>query len=452
MKHAGTHTGRSVGRRHRVRPGGRLLRAMLAFALISGCTAAGPGGRETIHFITWNPSRPEVWKDLIAGFETRNPGVRVILELGPSSSTSFHDIVAQKLRNRGDDIDVFFMDATWVPEFAAAGWAAPLDDLFPAGERAGFLPAGIAANTWEGRLYGVPMFIDAGLLFYRSDLLEKYGFHPPATWRELALQAETITRGEARNGALIYGYSGQFKQYEGLVCNMQEFILGNNGSLLDPDTLEPEFDRPAALEAVRFVRDTILGRLSPGGALTYMEPESISLFIQGRAVFHRNWPYAWQIAGDPEGSRVAGRVGIARLPHFPGGAGRPTLGGWQLGINAHSGRRVPARGFVRFLAGEEIQKRFVMETGRAPARISLYRDPEILGRYPQFGKMGAIFADAAPRPRTPLYPAVSNELQRFFSTVLAEPGSDLPAAAREAARRIKWIQSMLKRKADHARR
>ncbi|MBN1495717.1 MAG: ABC transporter substrate-binding protein [Spirochaetes bacterium] len=425
-----------------------LASALIALCIITSHASCSDPKRvspNVLRFVTWNPGHPEVWKSIIAEFEKRNPGITVIREFGPSSSTSFHDMLAQKLRNRSPEVDVFFMDVIWVPEFAAAGWADPIDELLPPAEREQFLPGAIAANTCGGRLYGVPLFIDAGMLFYRSDLLRKYGYRPPATWQEMERQGLHIVREEARTGNDICVFSAQFKQYEGLVCVMQEFILGNNGRLFDPETRVPEIQMPAAIEAVRYVREHIIGRLAPRGVLTYQEPESLALFVQGRALFHRNWPYVWEIAGDPRRSRIAGRVGVTYLPRFPGGRSRSTLGGWQLGVSAFSRNRKMALGFIAFLTGAEIQKRFAIEAGRAPSRKELYRDREVLAANPQFKEMKTVFLNASPRPRTPLYPAVSDALQRYFSTALADPDASVEEEAGKAADRIRWIESMMRR-------
>ena len=74
-----------------------------------------------LHFVTWRPDPPWVWDQAIASFESQNPGLKVIREVGPHSSTEFHDLVTQKLRNRDPQMDVFFMDVIWPAEFAAAG-------------------------------------------------------------------------------------------------------------------------------------------------------------------------------------------------------------------------------------------------------------------------------------------------------------------------------------------
>jgi multiple sugar transport system substrate-binding protein len=370
--------------------------------------------------------------------------VTVVREVGPHSSTEFHDLVTQKLKNRDSTMDVFFMDVIWPAEFAAAGWAFPLERFFHEKEARKFLQPAIMANTYKGQIYGVPLFVDAGILYYRRDLLKKYRFRPPQTWPELVRQARVILAGE-RDSHLI-GFSGQFKQYEGLVCNMMEFILANGGLLWDESEQKSALDRPEAKEAVRFVRDRIIREISHRGVLAYQEPESLALFTEGKAIFHRNWPYAWAIANDPGSSKVAGRVGMIRLPSFPGGKGVSTLGGWQLAISRFSKKPDLAWKFVAFMTSQQMQKQIAIFTARAPALRILYQDREIVRKYPQFRGQLETLAQAVPRPRTPVYTPLSNIMQRYFSSAIAVSDSDIDQLARIAARDMDRVLDLVKGK------
>jgi trehalose/maltose transport system substrate-binding protein len=395
-----------------------------------------------LRFVTFKPTTMKVWEDVVSRFEAQNPGTKVILEIGPHSSTEFHDLLTQKLRNRDPSLDVFFMDVVWPAEFAGAGWALPLDAYFSASEREKFLPAPILADTYQGRIYGVPVFIDAGMLYYRKDLLEKYGFSPPSTWPELVTQAKLILARE--QDPRLTGFSAQFKQYEGLICNMMEYILSNNGALLDDSNLKSALDLPKAKEAVRFVRDRIIGEIAQRGVLAYQEPESLAVFVQGKAIFHRNWPYAWSIAEDPKQSKIAGRVGVSSLPSFPGGPSVSTLGGWQLAISRFSRQPDLAWKFVALLTGPEMQKEIALHLGRAPTRTALYQDSAIISQNPQFKSLFKIFLDAVPRPRTPVYAPLSNIMQRYFSSAIAVPNSDIDELAGLAARDMNRVLDLLR--------
>ncbi len=418
---------------------------ILSIPGLAGCTKKAEEGKTTLHFVTWKPNIPEAWEEIYSIFETEHPDIKLIKETGPHSSTAFHDLLTQKLKNRSEDVDIFLMDVIWPPEFAAAGWAMPLEDVFTPPERKKFLSGTILANSYEGEIYGVPLFIDSGILYYRRDLLEKYGFKPPETWQEMVEQAKKIVSEEAKNGVELYGFSGQFKQYEGLVCDMMEYILSNGGNIINPETGKSGIAEKPAIEAVRFVRDNIIGKIAPVGALTYQEPESLDLFIQGKAVFHRNWPYAWEVSNNPERSTIVGKAGIARLPHFPGGRSYSSLGGWQVGISSYSKNKEAAWTFVKFLTSERIQKLLALKAGRAPTRKKLYEDAEILKAYPHFSGMKDVFLTAYPRPGTPLYPAVSNVLQRYFSKAISDPSSDIEKEAQAASREMDKILSLTKK-------
>jgi trehalose/maltose transport system substrate-binding protein len=420
--------------------------AVVALLLVALAAACGGPRRETgdaLRFVTWKPNVPGVWDEAVRRFERANPGVRVVREVGPHSTTAFHDLLTQKLKNRDPDVDVFLMDVVWPAEFAAAGWAQNVAGRLSAEDRAAFLPATLAANTWRGGIYGIPAFIDAGLLYYRKDLLDAYRLSVPATWEELARTARQIVAGERRKGRKIAGYSGQFKQYEGLVCDMLEFVASNGGRLIDPASGRAALSSPAVLEAVRWVRDSLIGEVAPRSVLTYEEPESLSLFIQGKAVFLRNWPYAWGLANDPRRSRVVGEVGVTSLPHFPGHASASTLGGWQYGISAFSRRPELAWRFVAFMSSPEMQRFLAVHAFRAPARAALYRDRAVLAANPQFAGQAAAFGAALPRPVTPVYPAISSVLQRFFSQALAARDSDIAALAQQADREIDGYLEMV---------
>jgi multiple sugar transport system substrate-binding protein len=395
---------------------------------------------QTIVFLTWKPNQPEVWERLIQQFHREHPQIRVQMQIGPHSSTESHAVVTQRLRNKDASLDVFLMDVIWPPEFANAGWALPLTSRFSEEEQKKFLPATIAANTYHKTIYGVPSYLDAGLFYYRKDLLAKYKFDPPKFWTEMLMQGDAIVEGE-RDPAL-HIYAAQFKQYEGLVCDMLEFIWSHGGSVLDPQTRRVLLGEPPSVEAMTFVRDRIIGKAAPRGAINYEEPESLEVFIQGKSVFHRNWPYAWAVANDPEKSRVAGRIGVGPLPAFTGHVSASALGGWQFGISRWSRHLDAAWEFVKFMTSLHSQKILALEAGLAPTRIAVYDDAEVQERMPHLKHFLPAFKRARPRPTSPLYPMISQELQRFFSRAISDKKRDVDGLARATSERIERIVQM----------
>ena len=169
-------------------------------------------GADDLKLVIWKPDHPEVWNRAIAVFEEQT-GVKIHMEIGPNSSTAAHALITQKLKNADPDLDIFMMDVIWPSEFVSARWIQPLDQFFSVEDRADFFQAAISACTVGGKIYGVPFETSGGLLYYRKDLLDKYGFKPPDTWEQLVEQARNITARERRRNPALKGYCGQFKQY-----------------------------------------------------------------------------------------------------------------------------------------------------------------------------------------------------------------------------------------------
>jgi|SRR5271157_181175 len=417
----------------------KLKRSLLTLLLL---LAANSSIADEINFVMWKPDHPEVWDRILSDFE-RQTGVKVRVEIGPNSSTAAHALVSQKLKNADPDLDVFMMDVIWPSEFVSANWIESLYLFFPPQDQADFFPAAISACTIEGKIYGVPFETSGGLLFYRKDLLDKYGFGPPATWDQLVEEAEYIVSREQSHNPALRGYCGQFKQYEGLVCNMQEFLLGNRGKLFDDVERKSTIGFPANLHAVRYVRDKIIGKVASRGVLTYEEPESLHVFIQGHAVFLRDWPYAWEIANNPRESSIAGKVDIAVIPHFTAGDSASTLGGWQFALSTFSRKKTLAWQFIRYMTSPSVQKTFALETSQRPSRRSVYNDPEVLSGNPHFAQLREAFEKARPRPAIPLYPLYSSIQQRFYQAAIVYPDSSLEALAAEADREIDRLLKLM---------
>ncbi len=410
----------------------RLLLAGLAAPLVAGCGPTPAGDARTLVFKHAKLfGDPTGLRALLDDFERAHPGLRVRDETLPSSSDAQHQFYAINLQARSAAFDVFAADVIWVAGFARAGWLADLGAILPPGEAARFFAGPVEAVTYRGRVHAVPWFVDAGLLYYRTDLLERHGFAPPRTWDALVATALAVTAREPE----LRGFVWQGKQYEGLVCNALEYLHSNNGHVLDRG--RATLDSPANREALAFMADLVhRHHVTPGSVTTATEEPTRHVFGQGRAVFMRNWPYAWTLYGDPA-SRVHGKVGVAPLPHFPGGESAATLGGWQLAVNAHSTQAQAAARLVAFLTSEPAQKRLALAYGFQPSRRTLYRDAELLARQPFLSSLEGVLDAARPRPVTPDYVKVSLVLQSAFSAAvsgLKAPGEALAGGQRALER------------------
>ena len=206
----------------------------------------------------------------------------------------------------------------------------------------------IENNTVEGALVAMPWFTDAGVLYFRSDLLELYGQEVPETWAELADAAAVIQEGERAGGnENFWGFVFQASAYEGLTCDALEWIDAYGGGQIIGDDGRPTIHNDSAVAALEEAASWI-GTITPQGVLNYTEEESRGVFQAGNAAFMRNWPYAWALAQSDD-SPIRGNVGVVALPRGEGenATNTGTLGGWQLAVSRYSAHPEIAADLVR---------------------------------------------------------------------------------------------------------
>ncbi len=399
--------------------------------ILSNCSrkSESPEKEETITIVFKHGKiggNPKYFEDLLKQFEAEHHGIKVKDEPLPSSTDEQHQFYVINLEGNSSDFDVLSMDVIWVQEFARSGWIRDLGHIVPSEQREAFFPGPMEAVTYNGRAYAVPWYIDAGLLYYRKDLLQKYGFDPPGTWEELVSTARSITSKEQD----LYGFVWQGKQYEGLVCNVLEYFWSNGGEVLHEG--KPVISSNENILALQFMKDLILKyNVSPELVTGATEEQTRHIFGNGKALFMRNWPYAWNIFQE-EGSLVRDRVGITTLPAFAGRESASTLGGWQLGINRFSRHQEAAEKLIQFFCSPEIQKSMALSVGFKPTRKSLYQDKALLQEQPFLSSLYQVFLKAKPRPLTPYYLMLTQVMQPEFSAALT--GIKTPEEALQSAR------------------
>ena len=352
---------------------------------------------------------------LLRRFEALHPDVRVVSEALTWSSDEQHQFYVINLEGGSPPFDVMMLDVIWVPEFARAGWILDLTPFVSAAERDAHFPSAIEPALENGRLWALPWFMNVGLLYYRSDLLARYGFAPPRTFDVLVEQVRHI-RARERDPRLD-GYLWQGKQYEGGMVNVLEALWANGARLLD-ESGRAFPDRERARESLAFLRGLIESGISPAWVTAADEELTRRPFGDGRAIFLRSWPYALDLFELPD-SRVRGKVGVTALPRLAHGpVGAASTGGAHLAVSARTRHPALAVELVRFLTSETAQR--VMTEGAAlrPSRPALYHDPALVARDPSLPALLELTARGHPRPITPYYLMLSTTLQPEFSAVL----------------------------------
>lgn len=399
-----------------------MLKHVLTFLLLSGVIFSCGNGKEELTFwIGGSPDEINFWQEIIESYEQES-GREVTMVRQPTYTDQRRQSLVVSLTAGQPNPDVFLMDVVWLKQFAQSDWLEVLD---PHIDRTGFSIDPFykrildLTDRYNGKLYALPVFVDIGLFYYRTDLLEKHGFPgPPETWEQLVDYSLQVQNAEREKNPGFYGYVWQGAQYEGLVCTFLEFISSNGGSIRDDEGFD--ISSEANIRALQFMQDLIhKHRISPLNTYTEMKEEEVRrAFQRGNALFERNWLYAWNLH-QSDGSPVQGKTGMTSLPAFSGNPYASALGGWHVGISAYSDVREEAWDLMRHILSYEIQKKLVLEVGWYPGRKDIYQDQEILEKLPHVEKLQEIFQHTVNRPNLAYYTQVSDVIQRFVNRCLA---------------------------------
>lgn len=407
-------TNRTLSRRDFLKVGGAGL-AGAALLGAAGCGGSSSGGSGKLVF-SMGPDTTGNLQEVVQRFNDQNKGeFQVEYREMPAQSQQYFDQLRTQFQAGGGDIDVIGADVIWAAQFASQGFIQDLSDRFPDSERRNFLPAPVDSLIYDGRIYGVPWFTDAGMLYYRKDLLEKSGItEPPKTWPELKQVAERVKQEQGTK----YGFVFQGADYEGGTVNGLEYIWTHGGDILSGDKVI--IDSPEAIAGLTTERSMVQDQVTPQAVVNYTELESHATFLNGDAVFIRNWPYMYALASSPEESQIEPEmIDIAPLPVGEGQTQSFSgLGGWNLLVNAASDMQEEAWEFVKFMTSFESQKFRAVEATIMPTLQALYEDREVLDEVPVIALGKEALRNARSRPVSPYYSDMSLEMAEQFAASL----------------------------------
>jgi trehalose/maltose transport system substrate-binding protein len=362
--------------------------------------------------------------------------------------------LARRLTGHDRSLDVMALDVIWTAEFAEAGWALPLSDD-PAGRAevdasTDTLPGPLATASWHHRLYAAPVTTNTELLWYRPDLMDK----PPTTWNAMVAEA---TRLHAAGEPSWIGV--QANQGEGLVVWFNTLLQSAGGRVLSDDgrkvTLtDTPAHRAATVSALRVLKSVAT---APGAdpSITRTDEGTARLgFEQGKSALEVNWPYALAsmlenavkggVAFLPLNRRpdLIGSInyvgafvptdqqfraaydaaklvfGFAPYPGVqPGQPAKVTIGGLNLAVAKTTRHRAEAYAAIRCLRDVQNEKYVSLKGGLPAVRTSLYSDPQFQAKYPMYDIIRQQLTNAAVRPATPVYQAVSTRISAALSPI-----------------------------------
>ena len=362
--------------------------------------------------------RPDIMRDLFAQYMFANPGVKVSLEVGGATSELHQKYLNMVLSAKDATLDIFLIDIIRPAQFAAAGWAEPLD-AYLGNEREAFLsrylPAYREASTVNNQLIALPALADSLFLYYRKDLLAKYQEPPPATWPELARVAKKIQRGE--NDPNLQGLSFQGKAVEGAVCTFLLPYWSLGGEIIRNGKMS--FDRSKAEAGLNMWRAMVSEGVAKKNSAEVGTDDTRKEFQAGRVIFGVNWGYAWNHFQAGADTRVKDKVGVTPIPAMPGGKPVSCMGGWNWSVSAFSNNKAASVALVRWLSSPEVSKQLALKGSFHPVFPSVYKDPEVLAAVPWFADALPVVETARARPVTPMYRAISDALRINTNAVMA---------------------------------
>ncbi|WP_425531016.1 ABC transporter substrate-binding protein [Mesorhizobium retamae] len=416
-----------------------MMRSIALGAAMLFSAAASPAWADSVSMFC-GASEYELCAKAAAGFKEKT-GNEVKITKMPALLDDAIPIYQQLLAAQSTDADVLFIDVIWIGMLQRN--MLDLKPLVPAEEVSQHFQSTIdAATTQDGRLVALPWYMDTGLMYYRKDLLEKYGKQPPKTWDELTETAKFIQDKERAAGSPdLWGFTWQGKSYEGLTCDAIEWIAsGGGGTIIEPDG-KVTINNPEAAKALTRAKGWVK-TISPEGVLGYDEETSRAVFEAGNAVFHRNWPYVWGTS-QADGSKVAGKVGMMALPvGADGQKSSGCLGPMYLGISKYTAKPELATELLRYLVGPEVQKMRAIEGAYNPTQKSLYSDKEVLAKLPFLADAQAAFDGSVARPSGytgSSYNRVSQAFYRAVHEILAD-GADVDKTLADLAGRLERLK------------
>ena len=434
----------------------RLCAAALAgltmASTVSACTSAGGG--TVINFYT--PASEMATFTAVAKRCNDELGGRfTIKQISlPKAADDQRLQLARRLTGNDKTLDVMALDVVWTAEFAEAGWALPLSDD-PAGEaeadaREDTLPGPLATAEWQDRLYAAPVTTNTQLLWYRADLMPE----PPTTWDGMVAEATRLHAEDKPSWIAL-----QAKQYEGLVVWFNTLLESAGGQVLSDDgktvtlTDTPEH-RAATVKALEIIKAVAT---APGAdpSITQTDEGTARLALeQGNAALEVNWPFVLPsmlenaVKGGveflplDENPELQGSIndagtfspsdeqfttaydaskevfGFANYPGvLPGQPAKVTLGGLNLAVGKNTQHEAEAFEAIRCMRSAENQRYTSIEGGLPAVRASLYDDPAFQAKYPQYEIIREQLTNAAVRPATPVYQAVSTRLSATLAPI-----------------------------------
>ncbi len=410
---------------------------VLLSLLLQGCTRSSKHEPVTLSIVDQQWTTENFHRAELQELEefTRETGIQVKYLPAPESAGEQLALWRELLASGAGGPDVYGVDVVW-PGMLGEYFI----DLKPyfADEISAQFPATVKSYMVGDKLVAMPRGAGIGILYYRTDLLQRYGYRaPPATWDELETMAARIQAGErTRGNKKFWGYVWQGAPAEALTCNALEWQASEGGGRIIEDDKTISVNNPQAIRAWQRAARWV-GSISPLSVVAYNELDSLNVWVAGNAAFMRNWVVAYT-DGQAAGSPIRNKFDIALLPGGRAGS-MGTLGGTGAAVSRFSAHPSEAVRLVRYLTSSEVQLKRFQLISDIPTRPALFERPEVLEVNPHFALLNqALRNGVVSRPANVAgnkYEDVSNAyIQAVHSVLTGEKAA--PQAAADLEREL----------------
>lgn len=415
----------------RSRPRRRGVAGAAVLLVTAGTLAAcgGDGGGSST--LTWYINPDAGGQAEIAARCSDASGGRYTIETSilPRDASSQREQLIRRLAANDSSIDIMSLDPPFIPEFAEAGFLAPVPEDVAERVSEDVVQSAIDGSTWNDELVAVPFWANTQVLWYRKSVAEAAGLDmtQPVTWEQIVEAAES-------QGKLV---GAQGARAESLTVWFNALIESAGGSIIaensdDPEQITLGLDTPEgerAAEIMRLVADSD----AAGAAFSTSNEDSSATGLESEdGGFNVNYPFVYTRAlsaaeaGTLDAS-VPEDYAAAIYPRVDEDTeAAPPYGGINLGVGAFADSPELAYEAAECIVEDENQAFYFIDSGNPPSATAAFDDEEVLETFPMAPVIRESLELAVPRPQTPYYNEISVGIQRSYhppGSVSADTGA-----------------------------
>jgi multiple sugar transport system substrate-binding protein len=354
------------------------------------------------------------------------------------STNERKELLIRTLRSDLNNIDIFSADVIWVKRFAK--WAEALEKYFTTKEISRLTPKALRAIAFDGHYYGMPLYLDVSVLFYREDLLKKF-----PQYKKLKVQLHKSMNWESfiqlglnsKFGRRFYTFPAD--EYEGLICSYMDLLLSQDENFFNK---EINFTSRASVNAAQFLSNMVNKyKISPKAIVDYREQGAYNYFVEKDGLFLRGWQsFSKDTKNLNKTTKKEKYFAMARMPHLKGKQIGSTIGGWVMMLAKNSKHKKEAVEFIKFVLKDESQKILYDEGSYLPVIKSVYSDSLFNATHPELQFTYKLLQEGIFRPQLVNYTRISDILSHYLRLVI-EGNLKVTDALKSAQKEIENLRS-----------